>query len=173
MDSGASKHMTGNASLFSTYDTNTHISQKVSIGDGKQLFVVGSGNVNVSNGTLEDVFHVKDMPINLLSVYRACQNGYKFEAWPDKYVLKGIKNKFKVVSSGLVDHNSGLYKFTRFYSTKKTPFYSYVAHADEISKLWHLNYGKIQMLSKMVVGLPHISSYKGVCEGCVLGKHHR
>ena len=26
MDSGASKHMTGNASLFSTYDTNTHTS---------------------------------------------------------------------------------------------------------------------------------------------------
>ena len=29
------------------------------------------------------------------------------------------------------------------------------------------------MLSKMVVGLPPISSSKGVCEGCVLGKHHR
>ena len=84
MDSGASKHMTRNASLFSTYDTNTHTSQKVSIGDGKQLSVIGSGNVTNSNGTLEDVFHVKDMPINLLSVYRACQNGYKFEAWPDK-----------------------------------------------------------------------------------------
>ena len=117
------------------------------------------------------------MPINLLYVYRACQNGYKFEAWPDKYVLKDIYNNFKVVSSGPVDHNSGLYKFTGFYSTNKTPFYSYVAHADEINKLWHetlghLNYGKMQV-SKMVVGLPHISSSKGVCEGCVLGKHHR
>ena len=35
MDSGASKHMTGNASLFTFYDNNKHISQKVSIGDGK------------------------------------------------------------------------------------------------------------------------------------------
>jgi len=56
--------------------------------------------------------------------------------------------------------------------------YSYVAHVDEISKLWHerlghLNYGKMKVLSKMVVGLPHISSSKGVWEGCVLGKHHR
>ena len=50
-----------------------------------------------------------------------------------KYVLKDINNNSKVVSSGPVDHNSGLYKFTRFYSTKKTPFYSYVVHADEIS----------------------------------------
>lgn len=37
MDFGASKHMTGNASLFTSYDTNKHSSQKVSIGDGKKL----------------------------------------------------------------------------------------------------------------------------------------
>ena len=177
IDSGASKHMTGNASLFYTYDTNTHTSQKVSIGDGKQLSVIGLGNVIVSNGTLEDVFHVKDMPINLVSVYCACQNGYKFETWPDKYVLKDINNNFKVVSSSPVDHDSSLYRFTGFRSTWNKPFYSYVAHDNEISKLWHerlghLNYGKMQMLSKMVVGLPHISSSKGVCEGFGFGKQH-
>ena len=33
MDFGASKHMTSNASLFTSYDNNKHISQKVSIGD--------------------------------------------------------------------------------------------------------------------------------------------
>jgi len=31
----------------------------------------------------------------------------------------------------------------------------------------------MQVLSRMVVGLPHISSSKGVCEGCSFGKHHR
>ena len=58
MDSGASKQMTGDASLFSSYDNHKHISQKVSIGDGKQLSIIGSSNVNVTNGQLEDVFHV-------------------------------------------------------------------------------------------------------------------
>jgi len=72
MDYGACRHMTRNASSFYTYDTNIHTSQKVSISDGKQLSVVGSGNVKVSNGTLEDVFHVKYIPINLLCVYCAC-----------------------------------------------------------------------------------------------------
>ena len=72
MDFGASKHMTGNAFLFTSYDNNKHISQKVSIGDGKQLSVIGSVNINVSNGQLEDVFHVENMPINLISIYRAC-----------------------------------------------------------------------------------------------------
>jgi len=46
MDYGASKHMTSNASLFTSYDTNKHSYQKVSIGDGKQLFVIGSRNIS-------------------------------------------------------------------------------------------------------------------------------
>ena len=30
------------------------------------------------------------------------------------------------------------------------------------------------MLTKMVLGFPNINSFTtGVCEGCVLGKHHR
>jgi hypothetical protein len=70
-----------------------------------------------------------------------------------------------------------LFKFIGFTSSSKQPFYSYVAHDDEQSKLWHeilghLNFGKMQLLSNMVHGLPPISSSKGVCEGCVLDKHH-
>jgi hypothetical protein len=164
--------------LFTSYDNNKHSSQKMSIGDGKQLDVIGPGNVQVTNGQLEDVFHVENMPINLLSIYHACQKGYKFEVWLDKYVLKNINQNFKVVSSGLVDHDTGLYKFVGFNSTKRQPFYSYVARVDELSQLWyarlgHLNYGKVQLLSKMIHGLPNISSTKGVSEGCVLGKYHR
>lgn len=63
MDSGASKHMIGNASLFTSYDNNKNSSQKVSIGNGKQLGVVSSSNVKVTNSQLEDVFHVQNMPI--------------------------------------------------------------------------------------------------------------
>ena len=97
---------------------------------------------------------------------------------PHKYVLNGINQNYKVVSFGLVDHIIRLYKFVGFNSTKRQPFYSYVAHADELSQLWneilgHLNYGKMQLLTKMVHGLPNISSTTGVCEGCVLSKHHR
>lgn len=62
IDYGASKHMTGNVSLFTSYDTNKHSSQKVSIGDGKQLSIIGSSNINVSNDQLEDVFMFKTCP---------------------------------------------------------------------------------------------------------------
>jgi len=152
MDSSASNHMYGIASLFSSYDIHKHTSQKISIGDDKQLSVVGSSNVKVLNGTLEDVFHVHSISINFFSIYCVRQKGYTFEAWIDKYVLKDIKHNFKVVYFGLVDHDYSLYTFTSFHSTKTQSFYSYVAHVDEKSKLWnevlyHLNYGKMKMLS--------------------------
>ena len=108
MDFSASKHMTRNASLFISYDNNKHSSQKVSIGDGKRLDVIGFGNVKVTNGQLEYVFHVHNMPIKLLSIYRVSHKGYKFEAWSDKYVLKDINQNFKEVYLGHVDHDTGL-----------------------------------------------------------------
>lgn len=90
MDSGASKHIPSNVSLFKSYYTNKNSSKKISIGDGKKLSAIGSGNINVANVNLEDVFHFQNMPINLLSIYHACQKGLKFESWPNKYVLKDI-----------------------------------------------------------------------------------
>jgi hypothetical protein len=72
IDFGASNHMTGNDYLFTSYYNNKHSCQKVSIGDAKQLGVIGYGNMQLTNGQLEDVFHVQNMPINLLSIYRAC-----------------------------------------------------------------------------------------------------
>ena len=85
---------------------------KVSISDGKQRSALGYSNANVPNGTLQDVCHDQGRSINLLSIYHACQKGYRFEAWNDKYVLKDIKHNFKIIYSSLVDHNVGLYKFT-------------------------------------------------------------
>jgi hypothetical protein len=57
----------------------------------------------------------------LLYIYHACQKWYKIETWTDKYVLRDINQNFKV-SSVLVDHDTGLYKFVGFNSTKIKPF---------------------------------------------------
>jgi hypothetical protein len=70
-----------------------------------------------------------------------------------------------------------LYKFDNFGSSLFSPFF--VAHSDDLSKLWHewfghLNYRSLQQLcnQQMVTGLPPISCRDGVCTGCVLDKHH-
>jgi transposase InsO family protein len=71
-----------------------------------------------------------------------------------------------------------LYKFDNFVSSSFPSVF--VAHSDDLSKLWHewfghLNYCLWQQLCNqhMVTGLPLVSFRDGVCVGCVLGKHYR
>ena len=82
----------------------------------------------------------------------------------------------KVIEKGVIDHTSKVYKFSHFlpYSNPST----LLTHANEAIKIWHeifvhLNYNYIYNLSDkdMVIGLPKIKFYKGVCQGCILGKY--
>ena len=75
-----------------------------------------------------------------------------------------------------MDHSLKVYKFSHFlpYSNPSALF----THDNEASKLWHeifghLNYKYVSDFSDkdMVIGLPKIKFYKGVCQGCILGKH--
>jgi len=70
-----------------------------------------------------------------------------------------------------------LYKFNNFWSSNLPSVFA--AHSDEVSKLWHeqfghLKYRSIQNLCKenMMTGLQMVSCRDGVCSGCILGKHH-
>jgi hypothetical protein len=85
----------------------------------------------------------------------------------------GLNN---VLPTGIVDDITKLYKFDNFGSS--TFPLVFVAHSDDLIKLWHerfghLNYRSLQQLCNqhMVSSLPLISCGDGVCVGCVLGKH--
>ena len=74
----------------------------------------------------------------------------------------------KVITKGVVDHTSKVYKFSHFlpYSNPS----AFLTHANEARKLWnerfgHLNYKYLSDLSDkdMVIGLPKIKFSKGVC----------
>ena len=82
----------------------------------------------------------------------------------------------KVIAKGVVDHTLKVYKFSQFlpYSNH----FALLIHANEASKIWHerfghLKYKYISNLSEkyVVIGLPKIKFSKGVCQGCILGKH--
>ena len=82
----------------------------------------------------------------------------------------------KVIAKGVVDHSSKVYKFSRFLHFSNP--LALLTHANEASKLWHerfghLNYKYLSYLSDkyMVTGLANIKFSKGVCQGCILGKH--
>ena len=82
----------------------------------------------------------------------------------------------KVIEKGVVDHTLKVYKFSHFlhYSNPS----ALLIHANEERNIFHerfghLNYKYLSDLSEngMVIGLPKIKFSKGVCQGCILGKH--
>ena len=94
---------------------------------------------------------------------------------PDDAEITEILNG-KVIAKGVVDHTSNVYKFSHFLPYSN-PF-ALLTHANETSNIWHeifghLNYKYISDLNGkyMVIGLPKIKFSKGVCQGCILGKH--
>ena len=82
----------------------------------------------------------------------------------------------RVIAKGVANHAQKVYMFSHFlpYSNPS----ALLIHANEVSKLWHeiighLNYKYLFDLSEkeMVIGLPKTKFSKGVCQGCIPGKH--
>ena len=94
---------------------------------------------------------------------------------PDDVEITKISNG-KVIEKGVVDHTSKVYMFSHFLPYSN-PF-ALLIQANEESNIWHekfghLNYKYLFDLSEkyMVIGLLKIKFSKGVCQGCILGKH--
>jgi hypothetical protein len=178
IDSGASYHMAKDKAIFSSLnECNT---KKIFVGDDRSLSVVGSGIVQVDNGHFNDVLCVPSLSCNLLSVYQITHSGEgkTVEFSPHQVVIKDLKDPKHVLATGIVDDITRLYKFDNFGSSSFSSVF--VAHSDDLSKLWHerfghLNYHSLQQLcnQQMVTGLPLVSCRDGVCASCVLDKHHR
>jgi hypothetical protein len=72
MDSGCSRHMTGNKKLFSIFTPLSH-KEYVTFGDDKKGKVLGTGVIKVNDCfTLNDVALVDMLRYNLLSVSQLC-----------------------------------------------------------------------------------------------------
>jgi hypothetical protein len=72
MDSGCSRHMTGNKKLFSSLIRLSH-KEYVTFGDDKKGKVLGTGVIEVNDCfTLNDVALVDRLRYNLLSVSQLC-----------------------------------------------------------------------------------------------------
>jgi hypothetical protein len=178
IDSGASYHMAKDRAIFSTLnECNT---KQIFVGDDRSLSVEGSGTVQVENGHFNDVLCVPSLYCNLLSVYQITHSGEgkTVEFSRHQVLIKDLKDPKHVLATGIADDITRLYKFDNFGSSSFSSVF--VAHSDDLSKLWHerlghLNYRSLQQLcnQQMVTGLPLVSCRDGVSVGCVLGKHHR
>jgi hypothetical protein len=146
------------------------------LGDKSSVEVTNKRRFELTNEIFENVLHVPKISVNLLSVYQMKNSGIekKFVFTPNSVDIYDMQTNSRV-ATGEVNHQSRLYTFSKFIEPDSALL---LTHDDESSRIWHerfghLNFRYMQQLSKhrLVDGLPDIHFSKGVCEGCVLGKH--
>jgi hypothetical protein len=174
IDSRASHHMLASEAVYSSLDVCK--GPPILMGNNSSVEVTGKGRIELTNGSFENVLHVPKLSVNLLSVYQMTNSGTekKVVFTPNVVDIYDMQTNSRV-ATGEVNHQSRLYTFSKFIEPDSTLL---LTHADESSRIWHkrfghLNFRYMQQLSKqrLVNGLPNIHFSKGVCEGCVLGKH--
>ena len=164
--------MTGDKSLLTNFYEGKNSNQEITIGNKMKLSIIGTGTVNVTNGSLKNVLLVEGLGVNLISIYKIVQARYEFFVTVDQVIVRDRKDPTNIIAIGRVDHEESLFKFVGFADEEFKHSHAYIAQADYMSKIWHarlgyINYRKLQDMVRMdmVRGLTKISPSKGVCEG--------
>jgi hypothetical protein len=113
IDSGASKHMTGQRDILSCL-TEKNFPQKVTLGDDYQYPIkgVGESNYKLNSGTpmkMKDVLYVLGLTKNLLSISALDKKGFRV-AFIDGEVLMWPKGKTMEEAIVIGKEEGGLYK---------------------------------------------------------------
>lgn len=178
IDSGASDHMTGVSSVFSTY-TPYSGQDRVKIADGTFSSVSGKGLVHASPSLpLSTVFHVPSFSTNLLSISKITQDlNCSVSFFPSHCVFQDLITG-KTIGSGRKEN--GLYVLDLGVDSSKHHQQAHLTSLSDSSTekilLWHHRLGHpsfylLQHLFPSLLANKNVSTLK--CESCELGKHHR
>ncbi|KAK1429938.1 hypothetical protein QVD17_12293 [Tagetes erecta] len=181
VDSGCSRHMTGNHALLQDFKlkNGTHVAFGGDAG-GK---ITGEGTV--SNGVIsfDKVNYCAQLNFNLLSVSQICDKSYS-TLFDDSfcYILKPgfkIDNEWVVVKA---PRDRDVYKLDISQIDAETETTCLIAHAsNDESQLWHrrLGHSNFRNMNRLVtgnhvVGIPSKKfSTTDLCPACLKGKQHR
>jgi hypothetical protein len=146
------------------------------MGDNSLVKVTDKGRIELTNGSFENVLNVPKFFVNLLSVYQMTNSGIgkKVIFTSNTVDIYEMKTNSRVVADE-VNHQSRLYTSSELIEPDSALL---LIHADESSRIWnerfgHLNFRYMKQLRKQILvdDLPDIHFFKGICEGCILGKH--
>ncbi|KAK1429900.1 hypothetical protein QVD17_12228 [Tagetes erecta] len=181
VDSGCSRHMTGNHALLQDFKlkNGTHVAFGGDAG-GK---ITGEGTV--SNGVIsfDKVNYCAQLNFNLLSVSQICDKSYS-TLFDDSfcYILKPgfkIDNEWVVVKA---PRDRDVYKLDMSQIDAETETTCLIAHAsNDESQLWHrrLGHSNFRNMNRLVTGnhavgiLSKKFSTTDLCPACLKSKQHR
>ena len=168
LDSGCSKHMTGNASLFNSMKWEEK--GYVKFGDDSRGKIITIGTISMPPYFIENVYLVKGLKHNLLSISQLCDKGYKMVFEQDKCyafnendakLFERIrKRNIYLIKPDEVDNACCLLSMND---------YVFAWH----KRLRHLNFNHLEKLSKknIIRGLPRINIKQDVkCDTCLKNK---
>ena len=179
LDSGCSRHMTGDKEQFFTLERKE--GGLVTFGDNGKGKILGHGKIKITPSTfIENVLLVDNLKHNLLSISQLCDKGFKviFES-----SMCLVSNSFDS-SIKFIGHRLGniyVVDLNDLAMCSGTSLVAMDARIKESSWLWHRRLGHASMhtLSKLVSkdlvkGLPKLKfEYDHICDACQFGKQTR
>jgi len=174
IDSGCSKHMTGDASKFSHISPNKN--GHVTYGDKNKGKILGVGKIGTnSSSSIENVLLVEGVKHNWLSVSQLCDKGYLVSFGSHKCVIENEHDRnikhigYRTNNVYMIDLNQKLNHNQCFLSKGDDPWlwHRRIVHIN----MEHLN----KLISKdLVIGLPKLKFEKDrLCDACQKGKQVR
>ncbi|GKB26620.1 retrovirus-related pol polyprotein from transposon TNT 1-94 [Tanacetum coccineum] len=175
IDSGCSKHMTGNRALL-TYFVEKFLGT-VRFGNNDFAVIAGYGDVVIGSMTIKKVYYVEGLGHNLFSVGQFCDKGLEVafrkstcfvrnEDGVDLLTGDRSSNLYTIALNEIVSNSSACLL------AKASSSQSWLWH----QRLSHLNFATINNLVKnnLVRGLPKMKFEKDhLCSACEQGKIHR
>ncbi|WCJ31588.1 Retrovirus-related Pol polyprotein from transposon RE1 [Euphorbia peplus] len=171
IDSGCSRHMTGDEKAFITFDPKR--GGKVSFGDAQKGRILGSGSIG-TNPPIEDVSLVRGLKFNLLSVAQLCDKGRDVVFSSSGCKILDSKSREVILTAPRVEN---VFMLNLENLCKNICLMS----KEDTSWLWHRRLAHVSMdllakvaRNQLVEGLPEISFKKNhLCNACQSGKQSR
>ncbi|GJR98835.1 retrovirus-related pol polyprotein from transposon TNT 1-94 [Tanacetum coccineum] len=175
VDSGCTKHMTGNLKLLCNFVEK--FLGTVRFGNDQFAPILGYGDLIQGNVTIKRVYYVEGLNHNLFSVGQFCDADLEVAFRKSTCFVRDLQGNDLLTGS----RGSDLYTISLQETTSSTPICFMAKASPTQAWLWHrrlshLNFDYITLLSKkdIVTGLPKLTYVKDqLCSSCEMGKAKR
>ncbi|GJU56941.1 retrovirus-related pol polyprotein from transposon TNT 1-94 [Tanacetum coccineum] len=175
VDSGCTKHMTGNLKLLCNFVEK--FLGTVRFGNDQFAPILGYGDLIQGNVTIKRVYYVEGLNHNLFSVGQFCDADLEVAFRKSTCFVRDLQGNDLLTGS----RGSDLYTISLQETTSSTPIYFMAKASPTQAWLWHrrlshLNFDYITLLSKkdIVTGLPKLTYVKDqLCSSCEMSKAKR
>ncbi|GJT36298.1 putative ribonuclease H-like domain-containing protein [Tanacetum coccineum] len=175
VDSGCTKHMTGNLTLLCNF-VEKYVGT-VRFGNDQFALILGYGDLVQGNITINRVYYVEGLNHNLFLVGQFCDADLEVAFRKSTCFVRDLQGNDLLTGN----RGSDLYTISLQETTSSTPICLMAKASPTQAWLWHrrlshLNFDYINLLSKkdVVIGLPKLKYVKDqLCSSCEMSKAKR